>query len=90
MSKSMRDANFGKRTTYVLAGITWTESYNCYTAKVGGWLPLGFSWTSDKGWVVNVNGATLKARGTDPADAARIAVAGAKNLMTKAIEEMSQ
>jgi hypothetical protein len=31
----------------VLAGITWTEQYECYSAQIAHWLDLSFSLTNE-------------------------------------------
>jgi hypothetical protein len=81
-------------TVEPLAGVKWTTQYGYYRAKIAGWLDLSFSWESGtkgcarNGFRVFVGGAMLKARGSDPEDAARIAVAGAKSLLARASKEL--
>ena len=74
-------------TSPTLAGITWQERYNCYTTKIAGWLNMSFSY-SDGGYKIFVAGACLKARGTYPEDAAKIAIAAAKKLMAEALKKL--
>jgi hypothetical protein len=76
---------FGSSPT--LAGVTWQERYNCYSARVAGWLDLAFSYR-DGAYHVSVSGMRLKTVGTDPDHAARIAVAAARQLLDKAQKEL--
>ena len=82
-------------TEPILAGVKWHEQYNCYRTQIAGWLDLTFSYESTRprdtpsaGYRVTVAGVVLKARGTSPEDAARIAVAGARILLAKALKEL--
>jgi hypothetical protein len=81
----------------VLVGIKWSERYNCYTARIAGWLELAFSYDitapkdgSERGYRISVAGARLKGRGTSPEHAARITVASAKALLAKALKELEE
>ena len=81
-------------TEPILAGIKWSEHYSCYRARIAGWLDLAFSYgvvsrgMPSTGFHVSISGLTLKARGSDPEDAARIAVVGARDLLAKALKEL--
>ena len=71
-----------------LAGVIWQERYNCYSARVAGWLDLAFSYR-DGAYHVSVFGNRLKTAGTDPEHAAKIAVEAAKVMLNKAQKELA-
>ena len=74
-------------STPTLAGVIWQERYNCYSARVAGWLDLAFSYR-EGAYHVSVFGVRLKAAGTSPDHAARIAVEAAKALLARAQKEL--
>jgi hypothetical protein len=72
----------------MLAGLEWSERYNCFHAVVAGWLTLSFSWSLDRsqsGYHITVGGRKLKVRGTSAEDSAAKAVAAARALLSKAL-----
>ena len=74
-------------STTVLAGITWSERYQCYSARIAGWLDLAFSYR-DGAYRVSVADRRLKTTASDPEFAAKLAVAAAKALLAKAQKEL--
>lgn len=85
MKNAIRRPNPSSTT---LSGLVWRSAYNCYTTIVGGWLKLEFSWVNGE-YVVKVADATLKTRGTDVDDAARIAVGAATGLLKSALATLT-
>lgn len=74
-----------------LEGLRWTEQYNCYQTVVGGWLEMSFSWSTDKnkaGYVIRVGGLKLPLTASSAADGAAIAVAQAKAMLSRALEQL--
>ena len=71
-----------------LAGVIWQERYDCYSARVAGWLDLAFSYR-DGAYHVSVFGQRLKAAGTDSEHAAKIAVEAARVMLERAQKELA-
>lgn len=72
----------------VLSGVEWHENFNCFTAKLGGWLNVGFSYSMDRntpGYKLSVGGVTLKRMACDQKEAAALVVEAAKRLLKKAL-----
>lgn len=71
-----------------LAGLKWSEQYNCYRTTVAGWLELTFSYR-EGAYVVSVAGRTCKDRGDCPDKAASIAVRVAESMLSGALKELT-